>query len=159
MAKEYINPAPIQDSSIELDGRILQPWSEWFRNIERILGRKNNEIVSFTPTFSGLTTTGTTTLNGSYYRFNCMVFFEITIATTGTTSSTSGTTYISNLPFIAEKNGSLLVNNTVTFIATGTGFVQENASSTTNGIVKGYTPSWTSNADTFHISGNYRIKI
>ena len=157
MAKEYINKPPVDTRSIQNQENINSFWVEWFNNIERILGRSNNEQASFTPVFSGLTGTGTYT--GSYYRFNTMLFFEVTISTTTTTASTAGTTYISNLPFISSRNGSCIINDSTTKISIGTGLVEENNSSTTKGQVKGYLPTWGATSDSISISGSYRIKI
>lgn len=61
---------------------------------------------SWTPTFTGLTETGTATKTGVYYRLSKkLVYFRIVITPATNTSATLGTTYCNNFPLTMSANG------------------------------------------------------
>lgn len=60
----------------------------------------------WTPTFVGLTETGTATKTGVYYRISSrLVFFRIVITPATDTSATAGTTYCDNFPLVIANAG------------------------------------------------------
>jgi len=156
-AKEYINPAPIQSQLFGMNGLGLV-WGKWFTSIEKMLGQRNSQVISFTPTFTSLTEVGTATITGNYYRFNTMVFFDVKIVPGTNTSSTAGTTYINNLPFLSAVDGQGQTDNISTNISIGSGPVLK-STGTLNGKVRHYTPTWATVTDSISITGNYRIII
>lgn len=127
-----IEPPPIRDVLTEEDGMTRIPWALFFSNVF-----EGDSGTSWTPTFSGLGSTGTPTITGRYYRINqrtCLFFVTITPATD--TTSTAATTYISNFPLTFSIDS-------VCFAGTGSGAVQA-----IGGIRASddriYTPAWTS---------------
>jgi hypothetical protein len=109
-------------------------------------------VIAWTPTFTGLTTTGTVTVTGRYSVINNYLFFTVQISCAGaaTSASTASTTYINNLPFTSVGADSLNVINGVVG-GSGIGLIQNNSTF-------GYTPTWTAYNGTMNISGSYRIK-
>jgi len=61
---------------------------------------------SWTPTFTGLTETGTATKTGVYYRISSkLVYYRIVITPATDTSAANGTTYCNNFPLTMSANG------------------------------------------------------
>lgn len=106
---------------------------------------------SWTPTWTGLTVTGSPITTGKYWMSDATVFFTIHINPNGgTTASTSGT-YVNNPPVTPTMDGSftgtkIAAPSTITspgnIWATGSG--------------RFYTPPWTENNGYFVFSGNYK---
>ena len=123
---------PISDILIEQNGLPRIPWIIFFNSLY-----EGDGGTSFTPTFSGLGSTGTPTITGRYFQITrrfCIFFVSITPATD--TTSTATTTYISNFPL-------QFANDSVCFAGTGSGAVQAigGIRASDNRI---YTPGWTS---------------
>jgi len=61
---------------------------------------------TWTPTFTGLTETGTATKTGVYYRISKkLVYYRIVITPATDTSATAGVTYCNNFPLNMLANG------------------------------------------------------
>lgn len=127
-----IEAPPITDIMIEQDGKARLSYILFFNAL--FDGDPGN---SWAPTFTDLTSTGTPTITGSYYRINqrvCLFYINITPSTD--TSSIAATTYIDNFPLNFATDG-------VCFASTGSGAVQAigGIRASDNRI---YTPAWTS---------------
>jgi hypothetical protein len=125
-----LDPPPINEILAEPNGLPKLPWILFFNNIF-----EGDAGTAWVPTFNSLGSTGTPTFSGRYYRINqkiCLFFVTITPSTD--TTSTAGTTYISNFPLT-------FTTNSVCFAATGTGAIQAigGITSSDNRI---YTPGW-----------------
>lgn len=109
---------------------------------------------TFTPSFTNLTVVGAPTYTGTYVRIGRMVYVNIRIQSTGSTSSTAGTTYANNgFPYVSAN-----IYTTGSAINTGT-----NATFTTGpifGLSGGntilFTPTWSTLADVT-ITGFYFV--
>lgn len=132
---------PIQDVLIEQNGLPRIPWILFFSSLF-----EGDEGTSFSPNFVSLTTVGTPTITGRYYRINqrvCLFFISIVPATS--TSSTGATTYVDNFPL-------RFVNDSVCLVSTGSGAVQGigGIRASDNRI---YPPSWTAATQPLTIVG------
>lgn len=126
-----IEPPPITDLMIEQNGLARIPWILFFNNIF-----EGDGGTDWTPTFTSLGSTGTPTITGRYFRITQrLALFFVTITPATNTSSTAGTTYISNFPLVFSYNSICLVG-------TGSGAVQAigGIRASDNRI---YTPAWT----------------
>ena len=87
------------------------------------------------PSFTGLTTTGTPTITGKYFRISGkLIYFNVVITPATNTSSVAGTTYINNFPLTIAADGACHA------VAGNTGSTAGMAVASTNRI---YTPDWT----------------
>ena len=92
MAK--LSPPPIQHPMVDKDGNVTTQWAEYFDSQYR--GDRGTDWV---PTFVSLTTSGTPTITGRYYRLSeRFAYFWVRIVPGTSTTATAGTTYISNFP-------------------------------------------------------------
>lgn len=90
-------------------------WARWFNQIYKYLSYDNNHWRTLTPTFTGLTITGTPTYTFLYQKSRRLVSFSIKIDPNGgTIASTLNTTYINNLPYTASDHSMALVMNGTT---------------------------------------------
>lgn len=100
---------------------------------------------TWTPTLSGFTTSGTVTPTGSYRKVGTIMYIRAQInVSAGTTASTAGTSYLTNLPFSANQVGGCVTHNASTGVGLGTGSIQGNFI---------YPASWTATANTIVIDG------
>ena len=106
------------------------------------------EAQAWTPSFTGLTTSGAATITGSYWKIGSMVFWVIHIVPGTSTSSTAGSTYCS-VPIgtpvglwtcSAADDGA---------VSHGVGLIG------TSGVI--YTPTWSSITVAVEISGCYAV--
>lgn len=109
---------------------------------------------TFTPVFTNLTVVGTPTYTGTYVRIGRMVYVNIRIQSTTSTSSTAGTTYSnSGFPFVSA-------NIYTTGVGINTGNQDMFATAPIFGLSGGntilYTPGWTALADVT-ITGFYFV--
>lgn len=132
--------APPLRYPIDEDGDITLPWLEFFNQTYN--GDAGDE---WTPNFVSLTSTGTPTITGRYYRISRFLLYFNILVTPGTdTSSVAGTTYVDNLPIEPFNNGVCMsVSNNL-----GGALGMVNASN--NRI---YTPAWTSVTTPVNILG------
>ena len=109
---------------------------------------------TFTPTFTNLTVVGTPTYTGTYVRQGRMVYINLRIQSTTSTSSTSGSTFANGgFPFISAN-----IYTNVSAINTGTfaTFANGGVFGLSGGNTILYTPTWTAAADVT-ITGFYFV--
>lgn len=126
-----VEAPPNTDILIEENGLPRISWILFFNSLFE--GDGGN---SFTPIFDGLTTTGTPTLTGRYFRINqrfCVFFITITPGTD--TTSTAATTFVSNFPLAFQIDSFCLA-------VTGSGAVQGIGGVRANDN-RIYPPGWT----------------
>ena len=124
-----VKAPPIYEKVIDEGGNATIAWTLFFNQLFN--GDTGTE---WTPTFTSLTTVGTPTITGRYYKIGQrLCFFSVRIVPATSTSSTAGTTYISNLPVSAREFGMCfaLSGN----LGSNAGMVD----STTNRV---YVPAW-----------------
>lgn len=135
-----INKAPLYAPLCNDDKIVTREWSLFFQDVAN-----GDAGQLWTPTFSGLT--GTATITGRwYYILRNLQYFNIKIVPNTNTSSTAGTTYVSNWVTQIATDSSVDVVNSTTFASIGSGV----ASASNNRI---YMPSWTTVTGTITITG------
>lgn len=135
-----VTPPPIQNPILDEAGNLSIMWTLFFNSIFT-----GDTGTNWTPTFTGLTQTGTPTITGTYYKLSqSLVYFTITITPSTDTSSIAGTTYIDNFPLDIKGAGACfaLANNT------GGGAGMANADES-----RIYTPVWTTIASPLTVVG------
>lgn len=96
-----VTPAPIYDPVVDQTGRARPSWILYFNSLF-----EGDSGESWTPQFTSLTTVGTPTITGTYYKIGqYLVYFVINITPGTNTSSTAGTTYVGNFPLTFTGNG------------------------------------------------------
>ena len=99
MAKLF--PPPLQHPVVEEGGDATIPWTDWFNRL--FVGDSGT---AWTPTFTSLTTVGTPTITGVYYKLSQnLVYFRVTITPATSTTGTAGVTYINNFPLDIKHDG------------------------------------------------------
>lgn len=129
--------APIVDPMIDDNRKCRPSWVEYFGDVS--LGDVGT---SFTPTFTGLGTTGVPTISGVYYQNQGLTYFAVKIVPGTDTSSTFGTTTFT-LPFNVVADTAC---NAVVGISVAQGVI--NAAGKTV-----FTPTWTNIAVPVTITG------
>jgi hypothetical protein len=123
-----IEPPPIYSPLAGQDGKALMPWTIYFNALfTGDLGK------DWTPTFTSLTSVGTPSFTGRYYQIGQLCYFRIVVTPATSTTSTAGTTYVSNFPLTMNGDGICFA------VTNGTGTSSGHCSSATNRI---YTPAW-----------------
>lgn len=104
---------------------------------------------AWTPTFVGLTETGTATLAGKYWRITKnLAFFRITITPATDTSAVAGTTYCNNFPLNITTAG---------IVGTVSGFTA-GVSGATSSDKRIYTSAWTAITTPINIVGILEVQ-
>jgi hypothetical protein len=104
---------------------------------------------AWTPTFTGLTETGTATKTGTYYRVSQrLVYYRIIITPATDTSAVLGTTYCNNFPLTMLANGANI---------TCSGFTAAVAGSTASDK-RIYTASWSAITSPITIVGLLEVR-
>lgn len=99
-----VQPPPIYEPVIGQDGKATLPWILFFDQVFT-----GDAGTSWTPSFTGLTISGTPTLTGTIYRLSSrLVFFSALITPATNTTAVAGTTYIDNFPVTINKDGAIL---------------------------------------------------
>ena len=131
---------PIQTEPLVDDNKFVTlPWQVFLESLST-----GDLGTTFTPTFTGLTETGTATITGIYYRLSQKVcLFRITITPATDTSAVAGTTYCNNFPLIFTSDG-------VSFSISG---FTAAAAGVTSGDNRIYTGTWTNIANPVTIVG------
>lgn len=89
---------------------------------------------AWTPTFVGLTETGTATKTGKYYRISkTLVYYRIVITPATDTSAVNGTTYCDNFPLTMISDGANITCSGFTAALGGTTYSNKRI----------YTATWT----------------
>jgi len=137
-----VSPPPIIHPLIEGRSETADlRWIEFFNEVFQ-----GDAGTSWTPTFTSLTTVGTPTITGRYYRIGQnMCWFNIRIVPGTNTSSTAGTTVCNNLPLT-------FILDSVCLAGTGSGAVQAigGIRAADNGI---FPPAWTTSTETITVVG------
>lgn len=133
-------PPPTRNPLTEQNGVLTMPWLLFFNQVFN-----GDAGTDWTPTFTGLTISGTPTIAGRYYQISqYLCYFNILVTPGTNTSSVAGTTYIDNFPLTMNSNGFCLSlsNN----LGGGLGM----AVAASNRI---YTPTWTTVTTPINIVG------
>lgn len=92
---------PIYEKIAGEDGKPPLPWILFFQQ-----SFDGDAGVDWVPTFTSLTTVGTPTITGRYYKLSkYLTFFRVTIVPETSTTATAGTTYINNFPLTFRNDG------------------------------------------------------
>lgn len=135
------SPPPINEVLQEDNGFPRVPWTLFFNNIY-----EGDAGTEWSPSFQNLTSVGTPTITGRYYRLGGLnlTYFRITISPDTNTSATAGTTYCDNFPVSINQDG-------VCFSVSGnTGGALGHVVALTNRI---YVPAWTTVSNDVTIIG------
>lgn len=145
----YRLPPPAYSEVVGQDNKMTRPWLEFLNGIW--VGDTGTPALgssSWTPTFVGLTEAGgAATKTGKVFKISQqLAYFWVRIVPVTSTSSTLGTTYVSNLPLDVLSFGgcSVVVENITGGSAIGI------ADPSNNRI---YTPTWTTVTSPITISG------
>lgn len=123
-------PPTIEDIT-DQNGDLKLPWVNFFNSISA-----GDAGTSWAPTFASLTSTGTPTITGRYYRLSrFLVYFNILVAPATDTSSVGGTTAVNNFPLSVKSNG--VCFTVAGALGGGIGIVQSGSN-----LI--YPPTWTS---------------
>lgn len=96
-----LEPPPIYENIADQSGKASLAWILFFQN------QFNGDAgTSWTPTFQNLTTTGTPTIRGKYFKLSkYLTYFSVNITPATDVSATAGTTYIDNFPLTINNDG------------------------------------------------------
>lgn len=139
-----ISPPPIYESLAEGNGKPRLPWILFFNEIF-----SGDTGTAFTPAFTGLTTVGTPSIIGRYYRNGQFIDWWVKIVASTSTSATAGTTFIASLPFTMTTDAPCFVVTGTTGAAVGV------CQASSNRI---YVPSWTTVSALLTLSGRVEAK-
>lgn len=99
-----VKPAPIYDPIVDNEGKANLSWILFFNQLF-----EGDSGSTWTPTFTSLTTVGTPTITGRYYRLiRRICYFSVLITPATSTTSTAGTTYIDNFPLTFVGDGACM---------------------------------------------------
>lgn len=111
------------------DGKPRIPWMRFFDQM--FSGDAGN---AWTPTFQNLSTSGTPTITGGFYKISkYLTYFYVNITPATSTTATAGTTYIDNFPLQFTNDGACFA------VTGGLGDGPGHVVASTNRI---YVPSW-----------------
>jgi hypothetical protein len=135
-----LSPAPINQQIVDESGLPTLPWTLFFN--ETFNGDAGN---AFAPNFVGLSSSGTPTITGRFYRLSqYLVYFRIDVVPSTNTSATAGTTYVDNFPLNVTGNGFCTV------VAGNSGGSIGMVRASDKRI---YVPAWTNVTDTVSVLG------
>lgn len=96
-----LHAPPIYEKIADAEGKTPLPWVLFFNQMF-----DGDAGVNWTPTFQNLTTVGTPTITGRYYKLSkYLTYFSVLITPATSTTATAGTTYIDNFPLTFKKDG------------------------------------------------------
>jgi len=108
------------------------PWTLFFNSIFT-----GDTGTSWTPIANSLTSTGTPTITGVYYKLSRnLVFYKITVTPATDTSAVAGTTYFSGFPLSMSGDGLVVAVAAASNLGVGLGVSSASAE-------RIYTPAWT----------------
>jgi len=125
-------------------------WAQWYSAFSRFVNDYlAGEPQVFTPVFTNLTTAGSVTTKGWYYRVGSIVKFYVTITTSGggTSQSNAGVTTM-NLPITAAFIDAGSVSDSTANIYIG-------GATLSSSTQKMYPPSWGPTSNTIVLTGLY----
>lgn len=125
-----VSPPPTYNPLIEdQSGNASLRWILFFNSIYT-----GDTGTDWTPTFTNLTTVGTPTITGRYFRISQnLVYFSVVITPATSTTATAGTTYIDNFPLDITTDGACLA------VSGGAGTPAGQCVASNNRI---YVPAW-----------------
>lgn len=124
-----VTPPPIYEPLIDSSGAMRIPWILFMNSLF-----EGSSGETWTPTFTNLTSVGTPTITGTYYKIGqFLVYFRVTVSPSTSTSATAGSTYINNFPLNFAGDGACLAVSGL--LGGGSGMIDR----ATNRI---YVPSW-----------------
>lgn len=95
-------PPPIYAPMVDQDGIVTLPWILFFNG-----DFSGDAGTAWTPSFTGLSSVGTPSFSGFYYRVSeKLTYFTATVSPGTNTSATAGTTFINNFPLFITATGS-----------------------------------------------------
>lgn len=126
-----VQEPPINEPLFREESRVPSiPWALFFDSIWR-----GDRGTVWTPTFTGLTITGTPTITGRFYRVGrALCYFRVKIVPSTDTTAVAGTTYINNFPLTLSADGAC---NAVS------GLLGSNAGMCDSATNRIYVPAWT----------------
>lgn len=140
-----ISAPPIYDPVVDDENKANLSWILFFNQMF-----SGDNGTSWTPTFSGLTTSGSPTITGRYYKISqSLCFFSVRIVPATNTSAVAGTTYINNFPLSFSQDG--IVFAVSGLLGTNSGMIE----AATNRV---YVPTWTTVTVPLTIIGMAEIK-
>lgn len=100
-----VKPPPIYENVADEEGKLKLAWVLFMNGIYT-----GDTGTTWTPTFTNLTVVGAApTLTGKYYRIGkSLAYFNVKVVPGTNTSSTAGTTYISNFPLRLSADGACI---------------------------------------------------
>jgi len=111
-----IQQPPLTEPIVDKEQKATLTWASFFEGLAF-----GDTGTAWTPTFIGLTETGTATKTGKYWRLsNNICYFRITITPATDTSSTLGTTYCDNFPLLITNAGANVTCSGFTAAVSGT---------------------------------------
>jgi hypothetical protein len=146
-----IGNAPLKESIVIPDTLTAsKTWWDWFNSVGLMLGSKRNQQnVSWDPTFSGLTFSSSGTVTGTYTQKDNFVLINVTITpASGSTTSVLDTTKITNLPKKSQGVWSGHAFQNTGKVDLGTFYIKD----ATNEL---YTPSWSTIMGVINLTGIY----
>lgn len=135
-----ISPPPIYEPVVDQEGTATLPWTVFFNDVY-----SGDNGKAWNPVFTNLTTVGTPTISGKYYRISrSLIYFTITVTPATSTTSTAGSTYVEGFPLSFSSDGACLA------VTGGTGTNAGHVYSSNNRI---FVPSWTGATQSVTIVG------
>jgi len=96
-----ITAPPLYEAMVDNSNAPMPAWTIFFNRL--FTGDTGTD---WTPTFTGLTETGTPTITGKYYAISkSLIYFRVVVTPATDTSSVAGTTYINNFPLSMRNHG------------------------------------------------------
>jgi hypothetical protein len=142
-----VTPAPIREKLLDAMGFASGTWSAWFRDLAKGLA-----YTAWSPALTGLVTVGIVAVSGRYARSGNVLTFEVQIAPAsgGTAAAVLGSTYINNLPHLADRYGAAAVLDVVTRAPLGTALVTQGARTV-------HLPTWGASGNTIAVCGTVLV--
>lgn len=140
-----INPPPIYDYLIDQDGKANLSWILYFNSLY-----EGDTGTEWNPTFVSLTSVGSPTITGRYYRIGRrLCYFHVIVNPATSTTATATTTYIDNFPLTMAYDGLCFA------VSGGSGTNAGHAIASTNRI---YVPSWSAVTVPVHVIGMVEVR-
>lgn len=123
---------PLYERIVDKSGIATSAWTLFFQALSN-----GDSGIAWTPSFVNLSSTGTPSFSGKYYKLTKkIIFFRAVVTPSTNTSSTAGTTYINNFPLNMAEDGFVLGVAGDAGLGTGLGVAA-------SGSGRIYTPTWT----------------
>jgi len=135
----------LPDANIMIGGMMSSGWRKWLNDLYLMVGSENNYSADWEPTITGLT--GSAVIeDGKYFKFRKILYFNLVINPSGSTSSTLGASYISSLPKMSTGAGDCRIFNATSREFIGHGYIENNSD-------RIYLPTYSSISDNLTLNG------